>query len=489
MKKLWCCLLVLCMLLPLAACNTGDEESTKTPDDGVPTVDMNGYEYHAFLHNSPSSGVDYRYEGFEPKGQTDALPMSTYTRNQAIEEAYNCKITYQYAGRVETDSEFKSLQESGTRFEVVILKAPDLIRCATMGLLRDLNATEGLDLSGKGFDQNAVDQLSLGGQLYFVSGDMNYSAIDYTAAVAFNQTLWNEKKAEVAARLGDAKYADLYGLVSSKEWTIESMLKIAAAVNEDSDPLDGLPLSVEKGDTVGYYQYSPGACYYYYAAGGRLSVQDANGYPVLTLGDESRQIYDALYQSLNLNLDQSFPSGIETDHSKKMNSGNVLFGEYNLWELRHVLNRADIDFAYGLLPIPTVSEGEEYYSTSLVLMSLCYWAIPVNCTSEQYAAEILEAMARYSQKIVTPAYDQAVACKSLGTKDPSYRTLAQIRDSMIYDYALIYYNYSADMKALKVFSGFESAPENEYDTYVTEDAVKLAQDFLNAQFAALRPAE
>ncbi|MBQ9784090.1 MAG: hypothetical protein IJW29_01170 [Clostridia bacterium] len=490
MKKLWCCLMILCMLLPLAACNVSDGETTKTPDDDQPAIDMGGYEYRAFLKNEPSSGSENRYEGFEPWGRTDVLSMSTYTRNQAIEEAYNCKITYQYASSFEPDSEFKSLQESGTRFEVVVLNPSDLVRCATMGLLRDLKATEGLDLSGKGFDQNAVDQLSLGEQLYFVSGDMNFSAIDLTAAMVFNQTLWNEKKTEVATTLGGAKYADLYGLVNSGEWTVENMLKIAAAISEDQDPLDGLPLSVENGDTIGYFRYLAGPIPYFYASGGRLSAQDADGYPVLTFGNESRQIYDALYQSMNLNFNPAFPSGTAVGRIPALNSGNTLFTEYLLWDLRRVVSYWDVDFAYGLLPIPTVNAGAEYGSAIMSTGFTCYWSIPVECTNAQYAAEILEAMARYSQKIVTPAYDRAVVCSSLSAKDPSYRTLAQIRSSMVYDYANIYYMYSEELPAvINAIYRLFNATENEYDTYVTEDSVKEAQEFLDTTFAPLRPAE
>ncbi len=432
------------------------------------------------------------YEGFDAaQNDSDPISLAVYERNRAIEATYNCKISYQYATEQDLEAEFMRLQGTGMTFEVVVLEPHTLVNCASLGLLRDLNAMDGLNLAGKGFDQNSVAQLSLGNSLYFVNGDMNISAMDNTAAILFNQKLWDESKDDVAYKLGDAKYTDLYGLVGAKEWTLDNMLKIAAAVTNDKDPLDGYPLSHENGDTVGYYQYSVAPIYYYHASGGRFSTKDADGYPILDVAFENgaaEQLYNTLYQKLNVSVNPTYPRGISGDRAKAMRSGQTLFSEFLLWDVRRVWHDEVTDFAYGFLPIPTVDAGVDSYSMVNTLTAACFWAIPVKCVNAEYAGRMMEIIAKYSNEALNPKYDQSVACAEVSVIDPCYQTLAQIRATLTYDHVQSYDLYE-ELHAFEVFRRLGFASENEYDTYITEENLQTAKDFLEDRFAPFKPKE
>ena len=471
--------------------HTPDEDGKCTICGANGSIDMKGYVYKAFVRHN-SGNVAFRTEDFwydEATSGQDALSYAVIQRNKQIEADYNCQIQQVLSTMTSQFEEMREFFSGDVKYELAILVAADAASCAAAGFLTDLKSEQYLNLENEAFDQNSIDQLSLGNNLYFLSGDMNISTMDLAVATIFNKNFFEESAEGIVEQLGDDKYGDVYQMVEDGQWTIDNMLKIAKCVDNDANNNDGTP-SYDKGDTIGYYQYQASGLYYYYGAGMRITTKGTNGYPSFTINSsEAEEFYDYLFDNLNINLNTNIPSGASGERSKNFQSGQVLFTDYLLWDVRRVLYSASIDFAYGILPIPTYEENAEYHS--LVYMSnncAHLWTIPYKRSNNEYAARMMEIMANYSaaEDSTMDAYYVKTMYMEVARDDGSRASLDIIRGSRVYDLATIYCD-SGWGRFTQMLSNIDNAAVREYDMYTSDSAMLDAQNDLQEtidQFAS-----
>ncbi len=515
--------LVLLMLIPcLAACG-GDGETTAA-DGGqggggggtkpkppttitTPVVDMNRYKYKAYVRSNvsgPASNGSFYCEDFyvDPStGGADSLSFAVIARNRMIEQTYNCSIIQQWSTLDNQYTELSTFFETDQKFELAIMVAPAAATAATSGLLSDLKAdvnTKYMDLENPGFDQNCNDQMTLGENLYYCSGDMNISAMDNTVATIFNMDMFLENADGVIETLGadtlgvdyDPDNADqvLYDMVAAGTWTIDNMLKIADIVKVDVNTTDGV-LDVSKGDTIGYFQYIASPIYYYYAAGFRIT-ENEDGYPRFTITDDTaRGAYEYIFNKLNTPRNPSIPVGASSARAQNFMNGSVLFADYILWDIRRVIYPSETDLYYGILPNPVMESGAEYHSLVYFQTSVHLWTIPYKRNSVEYSARMLEIMAAYSdmKDSTMDAYYIKTMYMNVARDDGSRASLDIIRDSLVYDIALLY----SEENAGSLWGNFDnlllaipSGKNMEYDSYTSEARMTTAQQQLDDTITA-----
>ena len=489
-------LLALLMIVPcLAAC--GGEAETTTPAGKDPTtpggttdpdgyvlpekVDMNRYVYKVFTRSEGTGNGAFVCEDFyvDPaQGGADALSYAVIQRNNEIEKDYNCVIKQQPSVLESQYEEMTSFFEGDTSFELAIIMSIDSAVCATAGYLSDLKAgvnTKYLDLNHEAFDQNSIEELTLGNNLYYLSGDMNISSMDNTISTIFNLSLFEESKAGIAEKLGHENFSDLYQMVQDGTWTVENMLAIANCVTVDAKSDDG-DISHDKGDTIGYYEYQASPLYYYYGAGLRITESE-DGYPVFTItSDESREVYEYLFQNLNVNLNKNIPNGASGSRAKNFLSGKTLIADFLLWDVRKQIYPAAIDFAYGILPIPTYEEGADYHC--VVYFQNCHhlWTIPYKRASVENSARMMYIMAAYSGKpdSTMDAYYVRTMYMEVARDDGSRASLDIIRGSLVYDIALLYTQNGLWGNFDKLLINIDTRANMEYDSYTSESAMEKA---------------
>ncbi len=477
--------------------NNGDNStnnggnSTGDDRDGLPEkVDMEGYTYNAYVRGQASGNGSFYCEDFwvDPKTSgADALSYAVIQRNNEIEKDYNCTIKQTWSTQDNMYSEMRTFFEANQKYELAILLAADAATCAVSGLLSDLNASvnsEHLDLTNDAFDQNSIEHMTLGENLYFLSGDMNISTMDCTVATVFNMDYYKEVKKNLVDKLGDEMYGDLYEMVSAGTWTLDNMLKMADVVTDDADDSDG-GLSYEKGDTIGYFQYYASPLYYYYAAGMRIT-STSGGYPSFDIiNDENAQeVYEYLFDKLNIKKNANLPQGYSQKRAQNFLSGQVLFTDYILWDIRTQLYPQASDLYYGILPNPNKDGGKDYYSCVFFEATVHLWAIPSLRENTEYAARMLEVMAAYSdadRDSTMDAYYVKTMYMKVARDDGSRASLDIIREGLVYDIALM---YSSDRAGNK-WGNFDNlllsaadAANYEYDAYTTESRIATAESEL-----------
>jgi hypothetical protein len=437
--------------------NDDDTNKPVDPDAGIvmpEIVDMDGYTYKAYVRTSAGETLDeqlqhgnnrYACIDFwidEANSENDIISYAVYHRNNRIEADYNCKIR-QVSSNGSQIEHLINAYTNGEGYDLTIISAKPAAQAATQNLLKDLNGMELIDLKHDAFDPNSVIELSFENNLYYVSGDMNISTLEVAGLSLVNMDFYADlTESIVDAFGGDTSYADIYTLVTAKKWTMETLMTIATMASIDADETDGDDLSVvDKGDTIGYFQYFNSAIWYFYSSGGRITTKNEEGIPVLTIHTEENQnVANYIYDHFNHVISAPWiPHSMSSVLNDNFLTGDVLFMDCALFEVRmEIYPRAE--FEYGILPCPIYEEGEDYHSLVYFNNWAHLWAIPSMTANNEYAQRMMQIMAVYSslhESTMYAYYDRTIYLNA-APDNGSRGVIDMIRRSMVYDIALMY---------------------------------------------------
>ncbi len=439
-KTLLLLCLVLCLLLPTAACGrkgaggqTTSVNSTEPPDSGavteenpVPPEDLDGYVYRVNARSAKAGNGAFPVEDFWVEDEnvgTNAVTEAVYTRNELIQSRFNVQIEQVWSSSNQYDDMLNAFF-GGNTYEGAILLAQVAAPLATVNLLRDLGSLSRLRLDADYYDSNSVEQLSMGGKLYYLSGDMNINALDNAAITVFNQDLLQN-------------YPDIKSpneMVRNNSWTMSNMLSMVSDVTVDLNQ-DGI---LDKNDRVGYYAYASCAIYYFYGAGERLSTTGDDGYPVMTVKSQtSPDVIDWIFNQLNPQKNGYITMGASADRREAFQNRNVLITDMLLWDVRAQYRGMGIK--YGIVPIPKWSEEQEIFCDVVYFQDTVHlWAIPQVCENADRAALMMEVFAAYSTDTTMDAYFNTTMSLQAAKDPDSMEMLRLVRNSLSYDIDLLY---------------------------------------------------
>ena len=479
-------------------------------DDGPPEkVNMNGYVYKAYVRQHAGSDPDaynaqiqngnndYACIDFfvdEANSNTDAISYAVYSRNNQIESDYNCKIR-QVASDGNQLQYLLTAYTSDEKFDLTIMMARHAAQAATQNLLKNLNAATYMNLTNPAFDQNSINELSVGDKLYFLSGDMNVSTLEVAGTTVVNMDFYANMAETFMQAFNDSAYENIYNIVMKNEWTMETMLAMAQMVNVDLDTSDGQalhasPIGIKNGqevsnlysggDTVGYFQYLYSAIWYFYGSGGRITQKNDEGMPEFVIQNSANQdLHDYLFTHFNRKYNAPW---IPHESSLILNynflTGDVLFADMSLFNIRNEIYPV-ADFEYGILPVPVLEKGMKYKSLAYFNNWAHLWAIPSLHGNTEYAERMMEIMANYSSQpnsTMSAYYDRTVYFLAAKNND-SRKVMDIIRTSMVYDLALLYQGWGGfesmliqipnqDDKYASTIAGIDRIIPNMEDTIV-----------------------
>ena len=394
------------------------------------------------IGNNGYAAIDFWVEQ-EPANAEDAIAYAVYLRNSRIEQRYNCRIQ-QEPQSGEMTSQLSRAYLNDDKYDLTIILAKSAASAATQNLLSNLNSMPSLDFTHPSYDQRSIKELSLGDSLYFLSGDMNVSTMEVCGPTVVNLDMYEEYvDAFISLFDGNPLYADIYNLVLSKKWTVDTMLKMANNVNVDVDDSDGKALGSQPGDSLGYFAYATMGIYYFYGSGGRLTEKNEEGDLELVI-DKYNNLFDYLYDKFNTKegSNQSWlPTGYSGPRWDIYSSGRCLFTEMTLFDIRTQLYSAK-PFKYGILPNPTYEEGNDYNSVVYFFNTVHLWAIPNKLNNSEVAQQMMNIFAAYSNSEFEDSTMYAYYTRTLYfTTAPdagSREVMDTIKNSMVYDIALLY---------------------------------------------------
>ena len=444
-------------------------EPVPEPEPDPDIEDLDGYIYKAYVRVRTGNTAFYCEDFWVENVSADALSYAVYNRNRDVEDLYNCRIR-QYDSEGSQYGAMTRFYFNDEKYELAILLATDAASCATANLLQNIYSLDNIDLSHDTYDQNSVQQFTMGGKLHYLSGDMNISTMDSAAVTIFNPDLF--AKYDFVAACGNESYDNLYEMVAEGTWTVSAMMEMAEIASVEHSYPWGDQLVAADGDTVGYLSYAATPMYYWYGCGARVSELDDDGYPSLVFGapgSNSEDVFNFLFGQINNQQPgkEWIPNGGGGYRNSEFMTDNLLFTDIILWDVRKVLHPQN-KARYGILPIPKYNEEQSRYYDVVYWPygTVHLWSVPTKCSDIDKASFLFHEMAVYSNAIdgTMDAYFVKALELSVARDAGSRATLKIVRDSVTYDIFLLY-NWGDFIQRL--VEDIDTAAANEYGNRVT----------------------
>ncbi len=487
--KILAALLALLTVLSLVACGGNPAETSKTPDTTTPPIgsddDTVKDDVPADLNfkNDPDNTITFfvrsntelfLHEICSDELTKDTLYDAIHYRNMDVESRLGVEIKQIEQLGSEIGTDWQTWNE--TLATSVLTNTQDYdaaaihTYCGSVLALQNIYAdlldlgdadTNYMDLSKPWWNQKSVDNLTVGGSLYFVGGSMMISEVARTYCLFFNKDLFNEK-------FPQENYSALYDMVDNKTWTIDKMLEYVSVVWDDNNS-NG---EKDDGDTVGFSAgASPTISTWVYALG--MNMIEKNNYDEHKLS----YIYDPNIIPAFENVSRLYnpeSDGVLAGKTWKetfMDTGKVLF---TVGYLGSAENWRESSVNYGVLPLPMFDEEQDYYSTGFVGHASAL-AICSNVTEERLPmlTATLEVMAAKSYNDVLPAYYNKVLQGVYSKEERDAQMYDLVLQNVEVDLASCYFPRMGD--TLKTYAGlFNQAKNPNYDIGSVIDSNKDA---------------
>ena len=403
--------------------------SETTADDGrdksdLPDeYDLGGYTLR-LLSRTENTNATSMYLVAPDEANGEVLNDTIYERNVEVFAKYNFDIENIYADDV-MSAVNQAVLAGDDIYDIALPYLDRVAPRADSGLYMNLYDVENLNLSKNYWDQNFHSSLSLGGKLYFTTGDIMVADDDVLLLMLYNRDLADDLGIE-----------NLYDAVWDGRWTYDLMRQYVKEVASDLDG-DG---KITENDQIGFLWASNNCAAPHFAAvNSLLFVKDENDYPVMS--DNTERAYD-IFDILTELLDHSryslewlqFGSEQVSVITNLVSNKQVLFQNMILSQLRRLYRDVTADF--GILPMPKYDEAQDNYYTTL-WKSFEVITIPATNSHTAETGFILEALAAASGEISQAYYD--ICLESKYTRDAeSFDMIELSRENVIYDIGFIY---------------------------------------------------
>lgn len=491
MKRTIALLLACAMLCPLfAACgkDTPDTTSDSTTASTEATRDPNAPDFDADSIGDISgdfnilvSGNYARNDFAAENGEGSAVQNAVYRRNESMREKFNVNITN------EDLIKFNSATGSGVGFtklytdyisgdktyDAAMVGTYDVATLAYSGYIHDLNAIENLNLSKSYWDQKANEDLSIGGKMFYTTGDITIIDNMVTNAILFNKDM-----------IKNYGLDNPYTLVEDNEWTLEKFGSLVKAVGEDKDQ-NGI---YDSNDTYGLLTWNDAMLSILGASGEKICSINNDKLELTFYNERVVSLYDMWeeivfdqahsynYQYNNVEGKATPTSSWDEARIRMFDSEQALFYTTLLTTVDKHRN-SETDF--GILPFPKYDSNQKDYGHAVSAFHCAFVCVPTLAASPRVGA-ILEELAYQGKKLLTPAYYDQTLIGQYTRDEESAAMLDLIFATRDYDVG-IYYTIGDYKTALSRLYVTRSALSSLYDANLGQAEKKIDQ--INQVFA------
>lgn len=462
MKKrlfsIFLCLALLCGAVALAGCGGDGDEVVTDPPAGDITVDesdpWSNFPATLGVRDLGDEGREFRIVTVEDTpgsffavtcdrdaGQTgSAVSDAMFSRDTQMWENYGIDVTYNCIGAdggiALKQSLLTSLLGGMEVCDMVVSSlSSSILDLYAGGVLYDCNGLPNVDMDRPWWASYFAEGASFRDRLYYAAG-MAAGGGFYgtTYSMICNLALAREVYLE-----GETEPMDIFGLISSGDWTLDTFYNI---VRDYSRNLDGQGDFSVDDDLMAYAHVRSeitAACHFM-AAGGHFSTLDDEGGIVIdtlyseTTGDLVSKLAE-IFDSIKSNYDEeSFYH--QNGQNRAFLGGRALFMGNSM---TYVQQLTEMTQDYAIIPCPKADTSQGNYYSGINTWSVGFLAFPKNISDADlvgYAAELLGYCSYYT---VRPALYDSILCIRLA-KDPRQRSVMDI----IYDYLYVDLNYLND---------------------------------------------
>lgn len=354
-------------------------------------------------------------------------------RNLEIKMEYGVEIQA-YKVRNVAEAIMEDCAAGVVKYDVAMPFMGQAARLAQDAMLYDLTQFEFIHLDAPWWDQAANESLSIGGKLFYTTGDISMMQKNVSFAILFNKELYD--------KLCSPVYGSMYDLVRDGRWTLDLMAEMCALAEEDLD--DNGVMTYE--DRFGMFGTN-GISGFYSATGNKLIEKDQKDLPIISFATEKSVL--AAERVLSAFKDSSWYA-----NTQKM---TPTWSERNVWEAAMAGFGNDRSLFYlsafsavkklgnymvrdhmGILPVPKGSEDQKSYYTPANIYYAYGICIPVMAEDPDFSAYMIELMACEAKNYITPEYLENLVKWKDTRDDESLEMLDLIFDNVVYDLGVLH---------------------------------------------------
>lgn len=277
--------------------------------------------------------------------------------------------------------------------DLMIGNAPVMLQ---NGIFQDIVSNEYINLTKPYYLDGIIDDMSLDGKVYFLSGDASLGYLKCTYCYYVNlQTAEN--------------YAiDIYDIVESGKWTIDKCMELTEISSADLNG-DG---KYDENDQLGFishdYNHPKG---YLTALGGDMYTRDENGDWQFSFGSDQdaircNKLYALFHDTPGFYVytgSNAVPSQVVKYNalSQKFKTGTIFGISAEMDDA--VSQYRDMEDPYGIIPYPKLDEAQEKYH-SVSRNTHNSFSLTTTAKNPSAAGAVMEALSAANYTNVLPAY-------------------------------------------------------------------------------------
>lgn len=365
--------------------NSGTTTEAETTDPLLPkeTADFGEKKFTVIT----TSALSYIYAE-EQNGS--AVNDAMYERDRKTEEALNVDIGYHIAGAAIKDvfpAVSASVMAGDHDYDLIVSHVNwDLTSYVSDNIVLDWNAVPHIDFDKVYWNKNIINSLSINGKSPYAASDM------FIGDTVF--LLLNKKLAE------NMKLGNLYTYVYDGKWTWDLLAKISADISGDIDgngemnELDRYGVVANVSSSSWMLRNIPGSC------GQMIYTNGKNGLELTVNNEQTQSILEksvALFHGgggyILKDSDKSTAAAVAN-----FNRGNYLTYFVSMLSSASAYN--NLDFDYGVLPLPKYDEKQENYKA----LSWSHNMMIPSTADAEMSGMVSEWMSYYGHKLVRPKF-------------------------------------------------------------------------------------
>ncbi len=408
MKRVTCFILMLSVIIAIAACSNqkmaSGAQSTETTYATQETSvnyssDLDAVDYlgDSIIILVRGNDAGYCRQTNDVGAETingEVLNDAIYERNLKIEEKYNVDI--QVDIKVDASGTLiKAVSAGDELYDFTLNGLSENFALATGGYLIDLNTVPYLDFNKPYWMSSIMEDTSIVNKNYFAVGDMTIQAYYSTGIIFFNKNLASEYNLDSP-----------YQLVNDAKWTFDKMVEQCRNVSVDLNGDQKFTETDQYGLTYNNFAWQV----IFYGIDEVFVSKDEEDIPYFN--DTNERIISFIQKLMPLSLDPTvtlyseFYKSLGGSYRTEVCQNAFMEGRALFWleALYGVPTLRDMEYDFGILPVPKYDEKQEKYSAFIHTTHASSISIPKTNTDTDKTGRIIEDMTYYTTSTVKPSF-------------------------------------------------------------------------------------
>lgn len=388
------------------------------------------------LSRTDNDWGNYLYELTSDGEHADAVDLAVKKRNETVENRFGIKLNIfdipgQWDAKDDFIADFRTSVYSGCgSYDLVMSQQAYMANTSLFELYTNMYDVPYIkdDLTSNYFNRKMIDEISVGGTLYYLVGDYCLSYWEDMYAMYFNKKL---------AVLNSGE--DIYDLVRNGDWTIDKCIELSRGMYRDINENSARDSS----DRYGYISditNTTDAWFSEFDVQATTRTEDGN----IRLGIDQSKMVDILEKMINYFGTDDVYSVSTLSSSQKINEqplddiftdGRALFYPATLG---HEKNFCRTALDYGFVPYPKWDRTQQDYLTQSQ-NGYSVAVIPSDVKNIEKSGAVLDVLMAESKRYVTEAFFSDSAISSLLRDEDSIEMLDIIRNGVQVNFGYFYY--------------------------------------------------